>query len=201
MSCRRVATHSLLALVVVISFLTAADRTVAAMWAVLTLSPERPAAEKRTEVLIRTFAAYGPDAVGLLGHDGPIPAPSDSVLVIWGVDYPFQLVALGPDSQRIDIEVHQDPSDASLHRGTVAFPRSGTGPASPCLVRGHWCTLIDQGCTLPRLLARDTRQRLPEDLDGLADLGRGHVQRWDPADHLVLATAREHQQARVRTGG
>jgi hypothetical protein len=125
MSCRQVATHSLLALVVVISFLTAPDRTLAAMWAVLTLSPERPAAGERAEVLIRTFATYGPDAVGSLGHDGPIPAPSDSVLVMWGVDYPFQVVAFGPDGQRIDIEVHQDPSDASLHRGTVAFPSPG----------------------------------------------------------------------------
>lgn len=125
MSCRRVAMHALLALVVVFSFLTAADRAFAAMWAVLTLSPERPAAGERAEVLIRTFATYGPDAIDSLGHDGPIPAPSDSVLVMWGVDYPFQLVALGPDGQRIDVEVHQDPSDASLYRGTVAFPSPG----------------------------------------------------------------------------
>lgn len=125
MSRRWLARHSLLAVVVAIAALAAADRTFAAMWAVLTLSPERPAAGERAEVLIRTFATYGPDAVGSLGHDGPIPAPSDSVLVIWGVDYPFQLVALGPDGQRIDVEVHQDPTDASLHRGTVAFPSPG----------------------------------------------------------------------------
>jgi hypothetical protein len=125
MSRGRVARHSLLAVAVVISVLAAADPTFAAMWAVLTLSPERPAAGERAEVLIRTFATYGPDAVGSLGHDGPIPAPSDSVLVIWGVDYPFQLVALGPDGHHIDVEVHQDPADASLYRGAVTFPSAG----------------------------------------------------------------------------
>ena len=125
MSRRRVGTHALLAAVIVISCLAAADRAFAAMWAVLTLSPERPAAGEPAEVLIRTFATYGPDAVDSLGHDGPIPAPSDSVLVMWGVDYPFQLVALGPDGQRIDVEVHQDPADASLYRGVIAFPSAG----------------------------------------------------------------------------
>ncbi len=122
---RRAAKHALLGVLVLISCLAAADRTAAAMWAVLTLSPERPAAGQPAEVLIRTYATYGPEAVGSLGHDGPIPAPSGIVLVVWGVDYPFELVALGPDGQRIDVEVHQDPADASLHRGAVTFPSPG----------------------------------------------------------------------------
>src|SRR5688572_9303265 len=53
------------------------------------------------------------------------------------------------------------------------------------------------GAHLPRpppLVARDARQRLPEDLDGFADLGRGHIERGDPANDLVLAPAREHEQ-------
>jgi hypothetical protein len=54
-----------------------------------------------------------------------MPAPSDTVLVLWGVKYPFLLVAVGPKGERVEIDVHQDEADASLYRGEVAFPRSG----------------------------------------------------------------------------
>lgn len=126
MSRRRVRAHPfLLGLVVAGSILATVDRTSAAMWAVLTLSPERPAVGEPAEVLIRTFGTYGPAAVGSIEHDGPIPAPSDNVLVLWGVDYPFQVLAVGAAGERIDIEVHRDPADASLYRGVVAFPSAG----------------------------------------------------------------------------
>ena len=126
MSRRRVTGHPILVgLVVTGSILATVDRTSAAMWAVLTLSPERPAVGEPAEVLIRTFGTYGPAAVGSIEHDGPIPAPSDSVLVLWGVEYPFQVLAVGAAGERIDVEVHRDPADASLYRGVVAFPSPG----------------------------------------------------------------------------
>ena len=126
MSRTRVTAHPLLfGLVVAASILATFDRTSAAMWAVLTLSPERPAAGEPAEVLIRTFGTYGPAAVGSIDHDGPIPAPSDSVLVLWGTEYPFQVLAVGAAGERIDIEVHRDPADASLYRGVVAFSSPG----------------------------------------------------------------------------
>ncbi len=95
------------------------------MWAAVTVSPERPNAGQQAEVLIRTFATFGPDALGPLSHDGPIPAPSDSVLVLWGVDYPFDVEALGPDGELLDVVTQQDAADASLHRGIVTFPSPG----------------------------------------------------------------------------
>ena len=126
MSRRRVIAHPILVgLVVTGSILATVAPTSAAMWAVLTLSPERPAVGAPAEVLIRTFGIYGPAAVGSIEHDGPIPAPSDSVLVLWGAEYPFQVLAVGAAGERIDIEVHRDPADASLYRGVVAFPSPG----------------------------------------------------------------------------
>jgi hypothetical protein len=126
MSRRRVTAHPLLiGLVVAGSIVATVDRTSAAMWAVLTVSPEHPAVEEPAEVLIRTFGTYGPAAVGSIEHHGPIPAPSDSVLVLWGTEYPFQVLAVAAAGERIDIEVHRDPADASLYRGVVAFPSSG----------------------------------------------------------------------------
>jgi hypothetical protein len=126
MNRRRATAHPLLiGLVVAGSILATVDRAAAAMWAVLTVSPERPAVGEPAEVLIRTFGTYGPAAVGSLEHDGPIPAPSGSVLVLWGAEYPFQVLAVGAAGERIDIEVHRDPADASLYRGVVAFPSPG----------------------------------------------------------------------------
>lgn len=126
MSHRRVTAHRILVgLVLAGAILATVERTSAAMWAVLTLSPERPTVGEPAEVLIRTFGTYGPAAVGSIEHDGPIPAPSDSVLVLWGADYPFQVLAVGAAGERIDIEVHRDPADASLYRGVVAFPSPG----------------------------------------------------------------------------
>jgi hypothetical protein len=107
------------------SYLVAADRVSAAMWAVLTVSPERPTVGEPAEVLIRTFGTFGSDAVGSIAHDGSIPTPSDMVLVLWGVDYPFEVIALGPGGESVDVEVHRDQADASLYRGEVAFPTSG----------------------------------------------------------------------------
>jgi hypothetical protein len=126
MSSRRLTAFSmLLGLVLAGSFVASVDRTSAAMWAVLTLSPECPSAGEPAEVLVRTFGTYGPDAVGTIEHDGPIPAPSDSVLVLWGAEYPFQVIALGPAGETIDVDVHQDQADASLYRGAVTFPSPG----------------------------------------------------------------------------
>lgn len=122
---RLIAHPALVGLIVAGSTLAAVERTSAAMWAVLTLSPERPGVGEPAEVLIRTFGTYGPTAVGSIDHDGPIPAPSDSVLVLWGTEYPFQLLAVGAAGERIDIEVHRDSADASLYRGVVAFPSPG----------------------------------------------------------------------------
>ncbi len=97
----------------------------AAMWSVLTVSPERPTVGEPAEVLIRSFATFGSDAVGAFRHDGPIPAPSDTVLVLWGATYPYRLVAVGPAEARFDVAVRPDGQDASLNRGTVVFPTSG----------------------------------------------------------------------------
>ncbi len=101
------------------------SRASAAMWSVLTVSPERPTADEPAEVLVRTFATFGADAANPMQHDGPIPAPSGTVLVLWGADYPYRVVAVGPDGARVDVAVRPDAEDASLYRGTVVFPTSG----------------------------------------------------------------------------
>lgn len=103
----------------------AAGGASAAMWVALNVSPERPTVGEPAEVLLRTFATFGSDDLGEIVNDGPIPAPSGFALVLWGVDYPFELVAQGPSSENLTIEVHRDPADASLYRGEVAFPSPG----------------------------------------------------------------------------
>lgn len=95
------------------------------MWAALTVSPERPTVGEPAEVFIRTFGTYGPDAVGSIAHDGPIPAPSGLILVLWGVEYPFRLVAIGPRGESVEVDVDRDEADASLFRGDVVFPTAG----------------------------------------------------------------------------
>ena len=103
----------------------ASYRASAAMWAVLSVSPEVPTVGKPAEVLIRTFGTYSSEEVGPIVHDGPVPAPSGFTLILWGVPYPFRVVALGPGGQAVDVNVHRDPTDASLYRGEVAFPAAG----------------------------------------------------------------------------
>jgi hypothetical protein len=125
MRCRSVTISSLLLGAAFVGSYLVADRASAAMWAVLTVSPERPTVGEPAEVLIRTFGTYGPDAIDAIAHDGPIPAPRDLVLVLWAVEYPFQLVAIGPKGESVEVDVHRDEADASLYRGEVSFPTSG----------------------------------------------------------------------------
>ena len=122
---RRVTKFGSLLITGIVASAVAAGGASAAMWVALTSSPERPTVGEPAEVLIRTFATFGSDSLGEIINDGPIPAPSGFALVLWGVDYPFELVAQGPRGESLAIEVRRDHADASLYRGEVAFPSPG----------------------------------------------------------------------------
>ena len=78
-------------------------------------------------------------------------------------------------------------------RARGAGPRAANGPRA----RGQGPAASGGLTGSPGSGPGDRRQGLAEDLDRLADLGGGHVERRDPAHDLVLAAAGEHEQPGV----
>lgn len=109
--------------------LVLATRSLAAGAVVVTVSPAEVRVGEAVEILVRTFVPFREEAFGLQKPREPFPVPSGiwDVLYSWD-DYPFDIdvsaATVGPESVRAIVS--RDPHDATLWRGTVSLPETGT---------------------------------------------------------------------------
>lgn len=98
----------------------------AALEVVVSVSPAEGIVGRPVEVLLRTFAPFGRDAIELPVPSMPVPAPSGLWNVLYPVaDYPFDVVAEADDRTTVAIAVSRDPADATLWRGTFTPQTEG----------------------------------------------------------------------------
>lgn len=95
---------------------------------VVAVSPSEVEVGKPVEVLLRTFVPI--EREGTLPQSSvrePYPAPSGfwNVLMPWD-DYPFDVVAQHDGDADVAVQLARDPSDATLWRGSVSLPSTGT---------------------------------------------------------------------------
>jgi hypothetical protein len=111
-------------------WLMAAPDTSASGEVVLTVSPLAPTVGEPVEILLRTFVPVEQAdwTIGLpTSPERSFPAASGvwDVLYPWP-DYPFDVVAQHNDSPDIPVRLSRDNADATLWRGEVTFPASGS---------------------------------------------------------------------------
>jgi hypothetical protein len=105
------------ALAIAISALVARP-SAAAMDIAVSVSPATGIVGRPVEVLVRTFAPVGADAIDLPPPSQAYPASSGLWDVLYPFDYPFDVVARSPTGVEVKITLVRDAADASLWRGT-----------------------------------------------------------------------------------
>jgi hypothetical protein len=95
-----------------------AQPSAAAMDIAVSVSPSTGIVDRPVEVLVRTFAPVGGDAIDLPRPSQAYPTPSGLWDVLYPVDYPFDVVARSPTGEEVKVALVRDDADASLWRGT-----------------------------------------------------------------------------------
>lgn len=126
---RRTATHLFVGVGLLAAMLATASTARAAGNIVIAISPASVAVGQPVEVLVRTFRVVERSGLSLPFESpvAPNPLPSDvwNILYTWA-DYPFDVVAQHEDGTEVPLTLARDPTDATLWRGVVSLPKSGT---------------------------------------------------------------------------